>query len=97
MPTSRPWRAWYSSVRWLRMREWQLANHPLCAFCLEQDLVTPADVVDHVKPHKGDAGLFWDAGNLQSLCKVHHDSTKQRIEMGQTVVVFGPDGWPVEP
>lgn len=70
--------------------------HPLCAFCMEMDIVTIADVVDHVKPHKGDPVLFWDPGNLQSLCKAHHDGTKQRMERGQTVVRFGADGWPLD-
>jgi len=36
-------------------------------------------LVDHVIPHRGDAGLFW-FGELQSLCKHCHDSKKQRAE-----------------
>jgi 5-methylcytosine-specific restriction protein A len=32
-----------------------------------------AEVVDHIKPHKGDMTLFWDENNWQSLCKMHHD------------------------
>lgn len=70
--------------------------HPLCAFCLEQDDITPADVVDHIKPHKGDASLFWDEENVQSLCKRHHDRDKKLIELGHQIIRFGPDGWPVD-
>lgn len=32
-----------------------------------------AHVVDHVKPHGGDNGRFFDRANLQALCKLHHD------------------------
>ena len=77
------------------MRDWQLTHSPLCRFCIEREVVEPATVVDHIKPHKGDEALFWDAGNLQSLCKPCHDSTKQRIELGRDVVRFTADGWPM--
>lgn len=92
---TRPWRGWYKRARWLRLREHQLVMHPLCAFCLEQGIVEPATVVDHIKPHRGDPELFWDPDNLQSLCKPHHDSTKRRIELGQDVVTFDEHGWPI--
>lgn len=46
---------------------------------------TEATVIDHIVPHKGDPELFFDPDNLQSLCKSHHDSTKQREELGQIV------------
>lgn len=54
-----------------------------------------ANVCDHIKAHKGDAALFFDAANLQSLCKLHHDSTKQAEEKGHKRIEIGPDGWPV--
>ncbi|WP_220443877.1 HNH endonuclease [Pararhodobacter zhoushanensis] len=38
----------------------------------------PDMVVDHIRPHKGDAALFWGPGNLQCLCKACHDTIKQR-------------------
>ena len=56
---------------------------------------TQATVVDHRIPHKGDEGLFWDESNWQSMCKPHHDSTKQAIEKGSTVNLIGLDGYPV--
>jgi len=37
-------------------------------------------VADHITPHRGDEFLFWDAGNLQCLCKPCHDRHKQRQE-----------------
>jgi 5-methylcytosine-specific restriction protein A len=36
-------------------------------------------VCDHVTPHRGDAGLFFD-GPVQSLCQRCHNGLKQRIE-----------------
>jgi len=37
-------------------------------------------VVDHIRPHRGNLVLFWDASNLQAVTKSWHDSEKQRIE-----------------
>lgn len=89
------YRKLYKTSRWQRLRERQLTAHPLCAYCLQQEDVTPATVCDHVRPHKGDEALFFDPDNLQSLCAPCHDRIKQREELGQDVVRFGPDGWPV--
>jgi 5-methylcytosine-specific restriction protein A len=59
--------------------------------------LTIATVCDHKRPHKGDPDLFWSPTNLQSLCKLHHDSTKQSEEKsGRPKQAIGPDGWPVE-
>ena len=66
------WDAWYSSGRWARIRKQQLLAHPLCHFCLERGIVTPATIRDHVEPHHGDVNKFW-LGKLQSLCKTCHD------------------------
>ncbi|OOL15993.1 HNH endonuclease [Ochrobactrum sp. P6BS-III] len=93
--SSRPWLRLYRTARWQRLRERQLTAHPLCAYCMQQEDVTAATICDHIIAHKGDEDLFWDADNLQSLCKPCHDRIKQREELGQSVVRFGPDGWPV--
>jgi 5-methylcytosine-specific restriction protein A len=62
--------------------------------CAKDNRVTPARVVDHIIPHKGDTALFWDTSNWQALCFPHHNSTKQREERGRFQAV-GEDGWPV--
>lgn len=95
MADTREWRHLYGRAAWKRLRSAHLAQQPLCAFCLRQEVVTEAAVVDHVNPHKGDEALFFDASNLQSLCKSCHDSIKQRLELGRSVVMYGPDGWPI--
>lgn len=69
--------------RWARARAAWLAEHPLCVMCLAEGVTRAATVVDHIKPHKGDQRLFWDAEhNWQSLCKRHHDrktATEMRL------------------
>ncbi|MBB3523095.1 HNH endonuclease [Rhizobium sp. BK456] len=69
---------------------------PLCEFCLITEDITAAEVVDHIKSHKGDLELFYDSLNLQSLCKHCHDSAKQMIDRGKKVVTYGVDGYPIE-
>lgn len=54
--------------RWQRARAAYLAAHPLCVECAKHGRVTPARVVDHVRPHRGDQALFWDERNWQALC-----------------------------
>ncbi len=66
--------------RWQRARQTFLSRpeNVLCRMCQADGTVTPATVVDHVIPHQGDKALFWDTSNWQPLCKMHHDSHKQR-------------------
>ena len=70
---------------WQRAREQFLRSSPLCVMCSHEGKTTAATVVDHIKPHRGDAELFWDQGNWQPLCKTHHDSDKARLERGSRV------------
>lgn len=72
--------AWYKLGRWQKLRAQQLAAEPLCRYCKERGLTTPATIANHRTPHKGDAALFWDAANLESTCKLCHDSTVQSAE-----------------
>lgn len=58
---------------WQRARLRYLANHPLCVHCEARGEIRAATVVDHVDPHRGDMGKFWDVGNWQALCKRCHD------------------------
>ena len=70
--------------RWEKRAALFKARHPLCGMrpdgrppvlsrCYDAHRVTPATEVDHVIPHRGDAGLFWDElNNWQSLCASCH-------------------------
>ncbi|HHK4509399.1 TPA: HNH endonuclease [Pseudomonas aeruginosa] len=66
--------------RWQQAREQYLRDHPLCVYCARKGLVTAANTVDHIVAHRGDADLFWDQSNWQSLCGPCHSSVKQAEE-----------------
>lgn len=59
--------------KWQAARKAFLEKNPLCATCMRAGRLTPATVVDHIVPHRGDARLFWDEDNWQPLCKSCHD------------------------
>lgn len=69
-------------ARWRKSRITFLRRHPLCVECQKEGHITPAVVVDHIKPHKGDMNLFWDETNWQPLCKPHHDIKTAREDGG---------------
>ena len=73
----------YDTRRWKRIRARQLAKEPWCADCLKDSLYTPATIVDHIEPHRGDPVKFF-AGPLQSLCKPCHDrKTNNELRPGR--------------
>jgi 5-methylcytosine-specific restriction endonuclease McrA len=86
------WRTWYGHSRWRKRRADQLRRHPLCAYCLKAGQVVAATVADHIIEHKGDYHFFL-FGELQSLCKPHHDSN----ELDSFSKVIGIDGVPLDP
>lgn len=69
---------------WKKIRAHHLRQQPLCVTCQAEGKLTPANVVDHIQDHKGDFALFYTPGNLQSLCKRHHD-----IKTASTAGGFG--------
>lgn len=82
----------YNTTRWRKIRARQLILHPFCRYCQEAGRVSHATVADHRIPHRGNAQLFWDTDNLQSLCAPCHSSTKQAQENVKDAT--GLDGWP---
>ena len=87
----------YQTKEWYRLRYKQLRKEPCCKYCDDSGRVVLATVVDHIIRHKGDEALFFDPDNLQSLCKVHHDSTKQREEKHGVIIGGDDNGYPVDP
>lgn len=59
--------------RWEKYSKRYRQQHPLCVYCKRQGILTPAEVVDHIVPHRKDDVLKWDPHNHQALCKVCHD------------------------
>jgi 5-methylcytosine-specific restriction enzyme A len=74
------WDHWYSTARRARIRRHQLLEHPLCKYCFEPAIVTPATICDHAELNHGDVNKFW-LGPFQSLCKPCHDNTKRFVEL----------------
>jgi 5-methylcytosine-specific restriction enzyme A len=89
------WHAWYSLPRWIRRAKAQRRREPLCVECLRKGLAVPADVADHIEPHKGDPNKFW-LGALQSLCHQCHSRHKQSFEVRGHSLEIGLDGFPVD-
>ena len=86
----------YSSRTWQTIRAAQLRDEPLCRLCNAEGRATQATVADHIIPHRGNLELFYDRGNLQSLCKTCHDSVKKVIESDGYARNIGTDGWPID-
>ena len=76
--------------KWQKARERFLRTHPLCCYCQREGRIAPADVVDHITPHRGDMVLFWNEANWQPLCKRCHDTTKAREERSGGVESLWP-------
>ena len=62
---------------------------------MAKGMVVPAEVADHVVPHRGNEQLFW-FGKLQSLCWSCHSSNKQLLERRGYYTDIGVDGWPTD-
>ncbi|MCJ8138594.1 HNH endonuclease [Falsirhodobacter halotolerans] len=86
----------YKTARWQRLRERIIARDSaecqMCGCLTTSGRSGPsAAEVDHKVPHRGDDDLFWDATNLQCLCKRCHGSVKARQERGSRMQ--RSDGW----
>lgn len=97
MMSKKSWHHLYNTAQWKQLRVAQLRAHPLCCYCRAQGKDEAATVADHKKPHKGDRVLFFDATNLQSLCKTCHDAAKQTLERTGVLPGCGLDGLPLDP
>jgi 5-methylcytosine-specific restriction endonuclease McrA len=75
------WRGLYKTKAWQRLR-WAILKRDrfTCSICQTVEHETAKLVADHIKPHRGDERLFWDEGNLQTLCKACHDGEKRSRE-----------------
>jgi 5-methylcytosine-specific restriction endonuclease McrA len=94
-PQSQPWRSWYGLRRWRNRAADQIRREPLCAQCLADGRIIPANVADHNPPHNG----VWNAfrlGPLQSLCFDCHKRKWANDAHGYRCDI-GDDGLPVDP
>ena len=62
--------------KWQKFRKEYLKKNSFCVMCLNKGKLTQSKVIDHIIPHKGDKGLFWDENNMQALCiRCHNKKT----------------------
>jgi len=71
----------YNSRAWRKIRAAFLQEYPDCVQCKRDDIVTPGNVVDHIKPIT-EGGHKTDRTNLQTMCKACHDK-KSAYEGGK--------------
>lgn len=76
----KPWRRWYQTARWSRLRAAVLHDCPTCIRCSARGRTVRATVVNHIRPHKGDPELFWLRSNLEPVCDPCHNGPIQREE-----------------
>lgn len=82
---SQPWKAWYKTARWRRLREQVLIRDAYTCqrtgqVCGGKHPAPDSPVVNHKSPHRGDERLFWDIENLETVSKAVHDGQIQAEE-----------------
>ena len=82
---TQPWRNWYKSARWERLRQQVLVRDMFTCqrtgeLCTGKSPAPNSPVVNHKRPHRGNAALFWDIDNLECVSKAVHDSLVQSEE-----------------
>lgn len=95
MTYHREYKKLYDTRKWKRLRLYQLQKEPLCAKCKTKGQTTPASVVHHIVPHKGDLTLFY-TGELESLCAHCHNVLTGMDEQHGYSNDIGDDGWPTD-
>lgn len=68
------------SPAWDKASAGHLRNHPLCDYCALIGVVKPANLTDHLYPHRTYPGVFWLKVYWISSCDDCHSGFKQRVE-----------------
>ena len=66
--------------KWRAARNKFLMQNKYCVYCAKRGIQQPAEVLDHIIPHRGDWKLFWDKTNWQPLCNHCHNTIKAEEE-----------------
>ena len=80
-----PWRQWYKSARWQRLREAVFVRDLYTCqrsgvICSGKSPSPTSPVANHKIPHRGDPRLFWDEANVECVAKSVHDGLIQAEE-----------------
>lgn len=63
----------YNTKQWKDLRNYKIKLNPFCERCLDKyNIVTVADLVNHIKPVEKFPELKYDIENLESLCDPCH-------------------------
>jgi|GEM_PF-736630 len=68
------------TTRWDKASAGHIRNNPLCRYCDLGGEVKPAEVTDHLYPHRGDQAVFWNRTYWIGSCTTCHSGWKQRVE-----------------
>ena len=75
----------YQSEEWRGIREYVLANEPLCRKCFKEGYLVAAKVVDHIIDIVDKPELALEMSNLQPMCvKCHNRKTMSKTMKGRT-------------
>ncbi|MGJ9381521.1 HNH endonuclease [Salipaludibacillus sp. CF4.18] len=71
-------RQFYNSSEWKAVRNVARARvNNLCEICLNEDVITVADVADHIIPIKVNWNKRLELSNIQMCCHFHHNLKTQ--------------------
>lgn len=72
----------YGSGKWKKLRLAILNRDAhLCQVCLERDVLTEANTVDHIAPRYKEKASFFNPNNLRAICKeCHRTKTQQEAQ-----------------
>lgn len=94
----------YGTKKWAQLRKyvWQRDSYT-CQWGQCRKLLigkAPAHdspVAHHIKAHRGDPLLFWDASNIMAVCKQCHDGSIQKYEKTGHLKGYTQQGKPIDP
>lgn len=74
------WGRYYGNIRYKKLRDWYMENHPLCADCLFEGRSVPATQLHHIIPYsrgkteeeRMELLMDWEH-NFVALCDECHD------------------------
>ena len=70
----------YCTSAWKKLRDQHIKDNPLCLYCYQVGVYTPATQVDHIERVRNNKDRAFDPNNLQSLCDTCHNGAKQKEE-----------------
>lgn len=70
--TTHSQQGFYNTKAWKELRIMKLNLNPICEECERKGMVTPAQVINHIRPVTTHPDLKLELSNLESLCSYCH-------------------------